>query len=59
MRDQMLRRAILQLLYERALEAPQSLIVGIQAREIVPDFDRLVPLTADTGADDHRLKSHP
>src|SRR3989442_14749456 len=35
MRDQMLRRAILQLLYERAVEAPQSLIVGIQAREIV------------------------
>src|SRR2546428_3008622 len=35
MRDQMLRRAILQLLYERAQEAPQSLIVGIQAREIV------------------------
>src|SRR2546422_5478473 len=35
MRNQMLRRAILQLLYERALEAPQSLIVGIEAREIV------------------------
>src|SRR5437773_11674077 len=35
MRDQMLRRAILQLLYERAQEAPQSVIVGIQAREIV------------------------
>jgi len=35
MRNQMLRRAILQLLYERAQEAPQSLIVGIQAREIV------------------------
>src|SRR3989442_15858206 len=35
MRNQMLRRAILQLLYERALEAPQSLIAGIEAREIV------------------------
>jgi len=100
MRNQMLRRAILQLLYERALEAPQSLIVGIEAREIVlqlgmtnkeglitndrasnggelqfnaimltpagidaienpTDFDRLVPLTEDTGAHNHRLKSHP
>src|SRR5437867_12882650 len=35
MRNQMLRRALLQLLYERALEAPQSLIDGIEAREIV------------------------
>src|SRR5437660_9948421 len=35
MRNQMLRRAILQLLYERALEAPQSLIVGIETRDIV------------------------
>ncbi len=35
MRNQMLRRAILQLLYELALEAPQSLVVGIEAREIV------------------------
>src|SRR2546422_10444329 len=34
MRNQMLRRAILQLLYERALEAPQSLIAGIESREI-------------------------
>jgi hypothetical protein len=34
MRNQELRRAILQLLYARALEAPQSLIVGIEAREI-------------------------
>jgi len=111
MRNQMLRRAILQLLYERALEAPQSLIVGIEAREIVlqlgmtnkefafnalyldgkglitndrasnggelqfnaimltptgidaienpADFDRIVPLTEDTGAHNHRLKSHP
>src|SRR5207247_9818314 len=35
MRNQMLRRAIVQLLYERALEVPQSLIVGIEAREVV------------------------
>ena len=34
MRNQMLRRAILQLLYERALEAPQSIIVGVESREI-------------------------
>src|SRR3989441_4346148 len=111
MRNQMLRRAILQLLYERALEAPQSLIVGIEAREIVlqlgmtnkevafnalyldgkglitndrasnggglqfnailltparidpnenpTDFDRLLPPPEDTGATNHRLKSHP
>ena len=111
MRNQMLRRAILQLLYERALEAPQSLIVGVEAREIAlqlgltnkefafnalyldgkglitndrasnggelqfnaimltpagidaienpTDFDRLVPLTEETGAHEHRLKSHP
>src|SRR2546428_10966337 len=111
MRNQMLRRAILQLLYERALEAPQSLIVGIQAREIVlqlgmtnkefafnalyldgkglitndrasnggelqfnaimitpagidgienpTDYDRILPLPADTGPDHQRLQSHP
>jgi hypothetical protein len=34
MRNQELRRAILQLLYERALEAPQSLIAGIETREV-------------------------
>lgn len=34
MRHQELRRAILQLLYERAVEMPASLIVGIEAREI-------------------------
>src|SRR5256712_7761536 len=108
MRNQMLRRAILQLLYGRGVEGPQSLIVGIQAREIglqlgmtnkefafnalyldgkglitndrasnggelqfnaimltptgidavenPAGLDRLVPLTADTGGDDHRLQ---
>src|SRR2546422_427195 len=111
MRNQMLRRAIFRLLSERALEAPQSLFVGMEAREtalqlgmtnkefafnalsrdgkgLIPndrasnggelhfnpimlppagidaienptDFDRLVPLTEDTGAHNHRLKSHP
>ena len=111
MRNQMLRRAILQLLYERALEEPQSLIVGVEAREIAlqlgmtnkefafnalyldgkglitndragnggelqfnaimltaagidaienpTEFDRLVPLTEDTGPHEHRLKSRP
>lgn len=34
MRNQELRRAILQMLYERALEAPQSLIAGVETREI-------------------------
>ncbi|HEV8243868.1 MAG TPA: hypothetical protein VGQ07_07725 [Nitrospirales bacterium] len=34
MRNQELRRAILHLLYERALEVPQSLIAGIETREI-------------------------
>ena len=34
MRNQELRRAILQLLYERAVEAPQSLIAGVETREI-------------------------
>jgi hypothetical protein len=35
MRHQLLRRTILQLLYQRAMEAPQSLIAGVEAREIV------------------------
>ena len=34
MKNQELRRGILQMLYERALEAPQSLIAGIETREI-------------------------
>jgi len=34
MRNQHLRRAILQLLYDRAVEAPQVLIAGVEAREI-------------------------
>jgi hypothetical protein len=34
MRNQHLRRAILQLLYDRAMEAPQVLIAGVEAREI-------------------------
>jgi hypothetical protein len=34
MRNQKLRRAILQTLYERALEAPQSLIAGVETREL-------------------------
>src|SRR5207302_9522971 len=110
MRHPMLPRAILHLLHERALEAPQSLIVGIETREIAlqlgmtdkefafnalyldgkglitndrasnggelqfnaimltpagvdaienpTDFNRLVPLTEDTGAHDHRRKAH-
>src|SRR5437899_9281513 len=32
---------------------------GIDAIENPTDFDRLVPLTEDTGAHNHRLKSHP
>jgi hypothetical protein len=32
---------------------------GIDAIEHPSDFDRLVPLTADTGARSRRLKSHP
>jgi len=32
---------------------------GIDAIENPADFDRLVPLTEDTGAHNHRLKSHP
>lgn len=39
MRHQLLRRAILQLLYQRAMEAPQSLIVGVETREIVLHLD--------------------
>ena len=39
MRHQLLRRAILQLLYQRAVEVPQSLIVGVEAREIVLELD--------------------
>ena len=39
MRNQILRRAILQVLYERAVEAPQSLIVGVEAREIALQLD--------------------
>jgi hypothetical protein len=39
MRHQILRRAILQLLYQRAVEAPPSLIAGIEAREIVLQLD--------------------
>ncbi len=39
MRNQILRRAILQLLYQRAVEAPQSLIVGVEAREIALQLD--------------------
>jgi hypothetical protein len=39
MRHQLLRRAILQLLYQRAVEAPPSLIAGIEAREIVLQLD--------------------
>jgi hypothetical protein len=34
MKHQELRRAILQLLYERAVETPPSLIAGIEAHEI-------------------------
>jgi len=34
MRNQKLRRAILQMLYECALEAPQSLIAGVETREL-------------------------
>ena len=34
MRHQLLRRAILQLLYQRAVEAPPSLIAGVESREI-------------------------
>ncbi len=34
-----MRRAILQLLYERAVETPQSLIAGIEAREIAALLD--------------------
>lgn len=34
MRHQQFRRAILQLLYERAVESPASIIAGIEAREI-------------------------
>jgi len=39
MRHQLLRRAILQLLYQRAVETPQSLIVGVEAREIALHLD--------------------
>ena len=39
MRNQILRRAILQLLYECAVEEPQSLIAGIEAREIALELD--------------------
>jgi hypothetical protein len=39
MRNQELRRAILQMLYERALEAPQSLIAGIETREVAHQLD--------------------
>ncbi len=39
MRHQLLRRAILNLLYQRAVETPQSLIVGVEAREIVLHLD--------------------
>lgn len=39
MRNQTLRRAILQLLYQRAVEAPQSLIVGVESREIALQLD--------------------
>ena len=38
-RHQQLRRAILQLLYARAVEAPQSLIAGVEAREIAGLLD--------------------
>ena len=34
MRHQEFRRAILRLLYERAVEAPPSIIAGVEAREI-------------------------
>ena len=34
MKNQELRRGILQMLYERAVEAPQSLIAGVETREI-------------------------
>jgi len=34
MRNQTMRRAILNLLYKHAVEAPQSLVVGIETREI-------------------------
>ena len=39
MRHQLLRRAILQLLYQRAVEAPPSLIAGVEAREIALQLD--------------------
>ena len=38
MRHQKLRRAILQFLYERALDAPQSLVAGIETREIAHEL---------------------
>ena len=39
MRHQILRRAILQLLYQRAVETPPSLVAGVEAREIVLQLD--------------------
>lgn len=39
MRHQLLRRAILNLLYQRAVEAPQSLIAGVETREIALQLD--------------------
>ena len=39
MRHQLLRRAILQLLYQHAVDAPPSLIAGVEAREIVLQLD--------------------
>ena len=39
MRNQTLRRAILKLLYHRAVESPQSLVAGVETREIAHQLE--------------------